>query len=157
MKKIDEQTKITLTVGQLRRLVRESYSDHPEDSWSIVATKGKPKGKFLSYDYSFSSWGFDNNVRNLLRFKSKDAAENYLTNRLGSRFCKDFGAKVVPAPLIVRFSASGHSPVRKLYATDLDVRKDAEGIAADHDGKVEDWGDIVVTVDGEEIARWEIL
>ena len=158
MKNIDENTKVTLTLKQLKRLIAEAKKQTIEprttDKWSIV----DKAGKYLSYDYSFSSHGFDSNIRKLLRFKSKEGAEKYIVNNRLSDFCKEHGAKVVPSPFVVRFSASGFSGGKpRLYPNWESLMNDAQSVADDHDGKVKDWGDLVVTADGQEIARWEIL
>ena len=123
------------------------------DKWSIV----NKAGKYLSYDYSFGSHGFDSNIRKLLRFKSKEGAEKYIVDNRLSDFCKERGAKIVPAPFVVRFSASGFPGGKpQLYPDWESLMNDVQSVADDHNGNVKDWGDLVVTADGQEIARWEI-
>ena len=67
------------------------------------------------------------------------------------------------AKTTVRFSASGYgSETRKFNTADearRHVERDAAEIADAHGGEVVDYGNgewVVITRDGEEIARWEI-
>ena len=162
-----DNTRVTITFKQLKRLIRESKESASNieprisDKWSIVATKGNCVGKFLSYDYEWGSHAFDSSFRKILIFKSRKGAEDYIngvSNLFALKsFCDERGAKIVPSPFRCIFYASGNGRKREVYANWDELMSAAQEIAADHGGKVEDWGDIVVTADGQEIARWEIL
>lgn len=63
----------------------------------------------------------------------------------------------------VRFSASGYGSETRSFKSKDDavesVKRDAEGVAAEHGGEVVDYGNgewVVQSAGGEEIARWEL-
>ena len=67
------------------------------------------------------------------------------------------------AKTTVRFSASGYGSETRTFKSKDEAQKhierDAAEIADAHGGKVVDYGNgewVVITRDGEEIARWEI-
>ena len=63
----------------------------------------------------------------------------------------------------VRFIASGYGSETRSFKSKDDavesVKRDAEGVAAEHGGEVVDYGNgewVVTSRGGEEIVRWEI-
>ncbi len=63
----------------------------------------------------------------------------------------------------VRFIASGYGSETRSFKSKDDavesVKRDAEGVAAEHGGEVVDYGNgewVVQSAGGEEIARWEL-
>ena len=67
------------------------------------------------------------------------------------------------AKAMVRFSASGYGSETRTFKSKDEAQKhierDAAEIADAHGGEVVDYGNgewVVITRDGEEIARWEI-